>query len=68
MKLEQDLVPMDQSNGEERARLRIDGSIRLCDDMDWIILFLIVSVHWLHWHLEDGEEDGDEMEMRKAKV
>ena len=32
--------------------------------MDCFISFLIVSVHWLHWHLEDG----DEMEMHKAKV
>jgi len=25
-------------------------------------------VHWLHRKLEDGDKNGDEMEMHKAKV
>jgi len=29
---------------------------------------MIVLVHWLHRQLEDGDKNGDEMEMRKAKV
>ena len=33
VKLGQDLAPMDQGNGEERARSRIDGPKRSCDDM-----------------------------------
>ena len=64
VKLGQDLAPMDWGNGEEQSKVKIDGPKWSCDDMDCFISFLIVSVHWLHWHLEDG----DEMEMRKAKV
>jgi hypothetical protein len=33
VKLGQDLAPMDRGNGEERARSRIDGPKRSCDDM-----------------------------------
>ena len=68
MKLGQDLAPMDRGNGEEQTRSRIDGPKMSCDDMDWIISFMIVMVHWLHRQLEDGDKNRDEMEMRKAKV
>ena len=68
VKLGQDLAPMDRGNGEERARSRIDGSTRSCDDMDWIISFMNVSMHRLHWCIRGWREDRDEMEMRKAKV
>jgi hypothetical protein len=68
VKLEQDLAPMDRSNGEKWARSRIDGSTRSYDDMDWTISFMCVSMHRLHWCIGGWREDGDEMEMHKAKV
>ena len=40
MKLEQDLVPMDEGNGEKQVRSH--------DDMKWIISFVIWLVHALH--------------------
>ena len=39
VKLGQDLAPMDQGNGEERAKVKIDGPKRSCNDMEWIISF-----------------------------
>ena len=50
------------------SKVKIDVPKRSCDDMEWIISFMIVLVHWLHRQLEDGDKNGDGMEMRKAKV
>ena len=50
VKLKQDLVSMDQGNGKEQVRSRIDEPIRSHDDMKWIISLLIVLVHVLHRH------------------
>ena len=50
------------------SKVKIDGPKMSCDDMEWIISFMIVLVHWLHKKMEDGDKNGDEMEMRKAKV
>ena len=41
-KLSDDLVSMDQGNGKEQVRSRIDEPIRSHDDMKWIMLFVIV--------------------------
>ena len=42
VKLEQDLVSMDQGNGKEQVRSRIDEPIRSHDNMKWIMSFVIV--------------------------
>ena len=62
VKLEQDLVSMDQGNGKEQVRSRIDEPIRSHDNMKWIISFGDWLVHVLHqqWRSWNG--------MRKAKV
>ena len=53
---------------QRASKVKIDGPKRSCDDMEWIISFMIVLVHWLHRQLEDGNKNGGGMEMRKAKV
>ena len=50
VKLEQDLAPMDEGNGEKASEVKIDEPIQSCDDMKWIISLLIVLVHVLHRH------------------
>ena len=47
VKLEQDLAPMDEGNGEKQVKSR---SMNQYDDMKWIISLLIVLVHVLHRH------------------
>ena len=39
------------------SKVKIDEPKRSCDDMEWIISFMIVFVHWLHRHLEDGVDE-----------
>ena len=50
------------------SKVKIDGPKRSCDDMDCIISFMIVLVHWLHRHLEDGVDEWRWNGMRKAKI
>ena len=59
VKLGQDLAPMDRRNGEEQVRSRsMDqrGHVMIWSDL---ISFLIVSVHWLHLHMEMMERNGN---------
>ena len=64
MKLEQDLVPMDEGNGEKQVKLRWMNQYDhvMSHDMKWIISLLIVLVHVLHQHWRRWNR------MRKAKV
>ena len=55
VKLEQDLVPMDDGNGEEQVKSFFDEPIWSRDDMEWIVSLLIVLVHVLHQKLEEME-------------
>ena len=59
VKLEQDLAPIDEGNGEKQMKSR---SMNQYDHVKWIISLLIVLVHVLHrhWRRWNG--------MRKAKV
>jgi hypothetical protein len=49
VKLEQDLTPMDEGNGEKQVRAS-DEPTRSHDDMKWIISFVLWLVHVLHQH------------------
>jgi hypothetical protein len=40
VKLEQDLVPIDEGNGEEQVMSRLIKPIRSRDDIKWIISFV----------------------------
>ena len=62
VKLEQDLAPMDEGNGEKQVRLRSMNQQSHMMIMKWIISLLIVLVHVLHrhWRRWNG--------MRKVKV
>ena len=62
VKLEQDLASMDEGNGEKASEVKINEPTRSCDDMKWIISFVIWLVHVLHQRWRRWNR------MRKAKV
>jgi hypothetical protein len=61
VKLEQDLASMDEGNGEKQVRSKSMNQ-QSCDDMKWIISFVIWLLHVLHQHWRRWNG------MRKAKV
>ena len=50
VKLEQDLAPMDEGNGEKQVKSRSMNQYGHVMIMKWIISLLIVLMHMLHRH------------------